>query len=63
MGIAVALLMIVSLGWETWARLIVWLVIGLVVYFSYGRKHSSVQTSTALIEMPKQSVSGDKVFD
>jgi hypothetical protein len=24
-------------------RLFVWLVIGLVIYFSYGRKHSKVQ--------------------
>lgn len=45
MGIAVAVLMMVSLGWETWTRLIIWLVIGLIIYFSYGRKHSRVQAS------------------
>jgi APA family basic amino acid/polyamine antiporter len=27
----------------TQIRLVVWLVIGLVIYFSYGRKHSKVQ--------------------
>jgi APA family basic amino acid/polyamine antiporter len=35
--------MMYKLGWVNWARLIIWLVIGLVVYFSYGRKHSKVQ--------------------
>jgi APA family basic amino acid/polyamine antiporter len=32
-----------SLPVDTWIRLVVWLVIGLVVYFSYGRRHSRVQ--------------------
>jgi APA family basic amino acid/polyamine antiporter len=32
-----------SLGWENWARLIIWLAIGLVVYFVYSVKHSKVQ--------------------
>lgn len=35
--------MMYKLGWVNWARLIVWLVIGLVVYFSYSRHHSRVQ--------------------
>lgn len=43
MGISVSLLMMVSLGKETWARLIIWLAIGLAIYFLYGRKHSRVQ--------------------
>jgi APA family basic amino acid/polyamine antiporter len=32
--------MMYKLGWLNWARLIVWLIIGLVIYFSYGRHHS-----------------------
>ena len=35
--------MMYKLGWVNWARLIVWLGIGLIVYFAYGRKHSRVQ--------------------
>src|SRR6267142_1363253 len=39
--------MMYKLGWVNWARLILWLVIGLVVYFAYGRKHSRVQAAIA----------------
>jgi APA family basic amino acid/polyamine antiporter len=35
--------MMYRLGWINWARLIIWLAIGLVVYFTYGQKHSRVQ--------------------
>ena len=35
--------MMYKLGWINWARLIIWLAIGLVVYFSYGRYHSRLQ--------------------
>jgi APA family basic amino acid/polyamine antiporter len=40
LGIAFSLLLMVFLPWETWLRLIVWLAIGLVLYFAYGRSHS-----------------------
>jgi APA family basic amino acid/polyamine antiporter len=43
LGIAFNGYMMYRLGWINWARLISWLVIGLVVYFAYGRKHSRVQ--------------------
>jgi len=35
--------MMYRLGWINWARLLIWLAIGLVVYFTYGQKHSKVQ--------------------
>ena len=35
--------LIIFLSPATQIRLVVWLVIGLVIYFSYGRKHSKVQ--------------------
>ena len=39
--------MMYKLGWINWARLIVWLIIGLVVYFSYGRHHSRLGLDNA----------------
>jgi APA family basic amino acid/polyamine antiporter len=43
LGIAVSLLMMLSLPLDTWLRLIIWLVIGMAVYFGYSRKHSIVR--------------------
>ena len=42
LGIIVCGAMIYGLGWTNWMRLIVWLVIGLVFYFSYGKHHSCI---------------------
>lgn len=39
--------MIFGLGWPNWARLGVWLVIGLVIYFGYGNKRSTLARSMA----------------
>jgi len=39
--------LIVSLSYWTQLRLLVWLVIGLAIYFTYGRKHSKVQALMA----------------
>ncbi|MGB6484951.1 MAG: amino acid permease [Candidatus Acidiferrales bacterium] len=47
MGMAVSLLMMVSLHRLTWEVFLIWLVVGLVIYFSYGRKHSTVQLDIA----------------
>jgi len=40
MGVITAVLLMIPLPWDTWLRLIVWMSIGLVIYFLYGRKHS-----------------------
>ncbi len=40
LGVAANLLMIIGLGWTNWARLGGWLAIGLVLYFTYGIRHS-----------------------
>ncbi len=47
MGIAVSLYLMASLPVDTWIRLVIWLVIGMVIYFTYGRNHSRVQQAQA----------------
>jgi APA family basic amino acid/polyamine antiporter len=43
LGIASNGLMIFGLGWTNWARLAVWLIVGLIIYFAYGRNHSKLK--------------------
>ncbi len=43
MGIIVCLAQMLSLPLGTWMRLIGWMLIGFVIYFTYGRKHSKVR--------------------
>jgi basic amino acid/polyamine antiporter, APA family len=47
LGILTNLFLMSGLGWSNWARLVVWLVIGLAIYFGYSRKHSIVQRGTS----------------
>ena len=42
-GILVCLLLMAGLPGATWLRLLVWMVIGLGIYLSYGRHHSALQ--------------------
>ena len=51
LGIIVCGAMIYGLGWTNWMRLIVWLAIGLVFYFFYGRSHSRIDAPPP--EMPE----------
>jgi basic amino acid/polyamine antiporter, APA family len=45
MGIIVSLGLMAGLNGVTWLRLIVWLIIGLVIYFTYSVKHSKVRNA------------------
>jgi APA family basic amino acid/polyamine antiporter len=40
MGILTCFGLMLTLPLDTWIRLVVWLLIGFVIYFGYGRKHS-----------------------
>ena len=42
MGIISCGLMMAGLDWTNWLRLAIWLGIGLVIYFIYGKKHSKI---------------------
>ena len=41
-AIIFCLILIFGLNWETWVRFAVWFALGLVVYFTYSRKHSQL---------------------
>jgi APA family basic amino acid/polyamine antiporter len=46
LGIITCVVMMVSLPFDTWLRLFVWLAIGFVIYFFYGKKRSKLRNET-----------------
>jgi basic amino acid/polyamine antiporter, APA family len=47
LGIVISAGLMASLPRDTWLRLIIWLIVGMAVYFGYGRRHSRVQKAAA----------------
>jgi len=47
LGALICFLLMLSLPGMNWIRLIVWLLIGLVIYFSYGRRRQGIRYSLA----------------
>ncbi len=44
-GTAIALFLMVGLPVDTWIRLFVWMALGIMIYFFYGRYHSKLRNS------------------
>jgi APA family basic amino acid/polyamine antiporter len=59
MGILVSGLMMASLPLDTWLRLIIWLIIGMAIYFGYGQRHSRVQAAVSTPEPKAPKVMAD----
>ena len=42
-GVLFAVYLMTDLPFDTWVRFVVWLVLGVIIYFAYGYKHSKVR--------------------
>jgi basic amino acid/polyamine antiporter, APA family len=51
LGALFCLFLMYGLPRDTWARLIVWMAIGFVIYFAYSRRHSKVQQASTATQV------------
>src|SRR5207253_1756128 len=58
LGIGTWLILMLSLPSENWIRLGAWLLIGFVIHFGYGRRHSVMARYTARRNYFARSVAG-----
>src|SRR5262249_22029142 len=64
LGILTCLLLMFSLPAENWYRLIIWLVVGLLIYFLYGRRHSVMAQQRHLPhELKAHGMTGQPIAD
>jgi APA family basic amino acid/polyamine antiporter len=64
LGILTCLLLMFSLPAENWYRLIIWLAVGLLIYFLYGRRHSVMAEHRHLDhELAAHGVTGQAIGD
>jgi len=52
MAIVVSFLLMASLPFDTWIRFVLWLAIGMAIYFMYSRHHSRVQRGVIDVSEP-----------
>ncbi len=55
-GIAFSLWLVSKLQWETWVRFAVWFLIGVVVYASYGYRHSKLGRGEEVASDPESEL-------
>jgi APA family basic amino acid/polyamine antiporter len=57
LGVAFCVYLMAELPGATWLRFVIWLIVGLIIYFTYSRKHSRVRTGEqppADTELPRE---------
>jgi APA family basic amino acid/polyamine antiporter len=45
LGAAICLVQMIALPFDTWLRLIIWMALGFIIYFAYGKKRSVLRKS------------------
>jgi basic amino acid/polyamine antiporter, APA family len=58
LGIGFSLWLTSQLMWETWVRFAVWFLIGVVVYATYGYRHSKVGLGRPVVDDPEKELRG-----
>jgi APA family basic amino acid/polyamine antiporter len=56
LGVLFCLMLMFSLPVINWIRLVVWLALGLIIYFLYGRKHSFLGSQDSFNEAVSKSL-------
>uniref|UniRef100_A0A7S3G916 Cationic amino acid transporter C-terminal domain-containing protein n=1 Tax=Palpitomonas bilix TaxID=652834 RepID=A0A7S3G916_9EUKA len=50
LGIFTNIYLIVNLGPSAWIRFVVWMAVGILIYFAYGHRHSKLQGKEGVVE-------------
>ena len=53
LGALACVAQMLGLPWATWARLIIWLVVGMAIYMVYGRRHALAMRDTRVVPAAK----------
>jgi basic amino acid/polyamine antiporter, APA family len=54
LSVLVSLVLMASLPRETWERLVIWMAVGIVIYFAYGYRHSELRKTDNMVGARKQ---------